>query len=154
MVVRRHEEFARAPPGESAGRLRIRWELGFRMGLERKVRFPGDAQPTWETIHKQLARVGEAPPLRMIDGMPAFPDEIPDPAWKELRIGFAAGMVTIRRGADGYSCIVWGNAEPALDMAWNKVVWACAAAGGGTVETPEGPRTAAEFARFAGLSPE
>ena len=28
----------------------------------------------------------------MIDGLPAFPDEVPEPGWKELRIGFASGM--------------------------------------------------------------
>ena len=28
--------------------------------------------------------------------MPAFPDELPDPGWKELRVGTPGGMVTMR----------------------------------------------------------
>jgi hypothetical protein len=123
------------------------------MGLDRTIRFPGGQPPSWEAIRAQLARVGESAPLRMIDGMPAFPDETPDPAWRELRIGTAAGMVTIRRGTDFLTCVIWGNADAALAAAWNKVIWACAAASQGTIDSPAGPVSPAEFAQSAGLAP-
>lgn len=123
------------------------------MGLDRAVRFPTPATPTWDAIRTQLVRVGEAAPLRMIDGLPAFPDELPPDDWRELRVGTAAGMVTVRRGTGVLTCVVWGNADPDLNAAWAKVVWACAAAGGGAVDTPDGPKPADEFARAAGLNP-
>lgn len=122
------------------------------MGTERRVRFAGES-PTWDAIKAQLLRVGEPAPLRMIDGMPAFPDETPDAGWNELRVGTAAGMVTVRRAPGGFACVVWGNADGPLKVAWDRVCWACAAAGGGAVETTSGAIPADEFAAAAGLSP-
>jgi hypothetical protein len=123
------------------------------MGLDRTVRFP-TAGPSWDAIRTQLARVTESPALRMIDGLPAFPDETPPDGWKELRVGTPAGMVTIRRtSGQQFTCVVWGNADPALNAAWAQVLWACAAAGGGVVETPSGPLPADEFASAEGISP-
>jgi hypothetical protein len=124
------------------------------MGLDRTIRFPTADTPEWEAIRANLLRVGESGQLRMIDGMPAFPDETPADEWKELRVGMAAGMVTIRRGSGFFSCVVWGNADPALNAAWARVIWACAAAGGGAIETSTGSLSAEEFARGAGLAPE
>lgn len=123
------------------------------MGMDRTIRFSSGEPPPWNTIRDQLRRVGEEATIRMIDGMPAFPDETPDPSWRELRIGTAAGMVTVRHRHDSLSCVVWGSADSALIAAWHKVIWACAAAGPGTVETPSGPLPAAEFAATVGLSP-
>ncbi|MFO0821616.1 MAG: hypothetical protein U0792_00485 [Gemmataceae bacterium] len=87
----------------------------------------------------------------MIDGLPAFPDETPAEDWKEVRVGTAAGMVTIRRAPRSLTCVIWGNADPALNAAWAKVIWACAAAGDGHIE-PE-LEAAEEFAKSTGLSP-
>jgi hypothetical protein len=123
------------------------------MGLERTIRFPADEAPGWERIRTQLCRVGETAALRMIDGMPAFPDEVPEALWKELRIGTSAGMVTIRRGRGMLSCVVWGNSDETLNVAWMKVIWACAAAGDGLIDTPGDSMTADQFAQTAGLSP-
>jgi hypothetical protein len=123
------------------------------MGLDCTIRFPAAETPSWDAIRTHLARVGDPALLRMIDGMPAFPDETPEPTWKELRVGTAAGMVTLRRGAGVLTCVVWGNADAGLHTALAKVVWACAAAGGGRVETPAGPLPPDEFAQSAGLSP-
>ena len=123
------------------------------MGLDRTIRYPNGQTPSWDAIRAALHRVGEDTSLRMIDGLPAFPGETPEGGWKELRIGTAAGMVTIRRGPDVLTCVVWGNAEGHLRAAWDKLCWACAAAGGGTIDTPSGPLPADEFARSAGLSP-
>ena len=43
------------------------------MGMDRTIRFSSEAVPGWPAIKAQLARVGETGELRMIDGMPAFP---------------------------------------------------------------------------------
>jgi len=123
------------------------------MGMDRTVRFPAGEPPAWEAIRDHLRRAGEDGALRMIDGLPAFPDETPEPGWRELRVGTAAGMVTVRRGPASLACVVWGNADDALRAAWDKVTWACAAAGAGVVETPSGPLSAAEFAASVGLPP-
>lgn len=122
------------------------------MGQDRTIRFP-TSPPTWEAIQGQLARIGEPAPLRMIDGLPAFPDETPEPGWRELRVGTTAGMVTIRRGTDSLTCVIWGTADPALTAAWHAVIWACAAAGGGLVDSPDGPLPSDEYARSVGLAP-
>lgn len=123
------------------------------MGLDCTIRFPAGALPAWDTIKEQLARVGEPAPLRMIDGMPAFPDESPEDGWRELRIGVAAGMVTVRRGPDSLTCVIWSNADPALLASRDRVVWACAAAGQGIIVTPGGEVLPDEFARQSGISP-
>ena len=123
------------------------------MGLDCTVRCPAGSVPAWDAIRGQLARLGEPAPLRMIDGLPAFPDESPEDGWRELRLGFPAGMVTLRSAADTLTCIIWSNADPALMGARDCVAWACAAAGQGLVATPAGEVTADEFARLSRLSP-
>jgi hypothetical protein len=123
------------------------------MGLDCTIRFPTGSVPAWDAVRGQLARVGESAPLRMIDGLPAFPDESPEAGWRELRIGCAAGMVTLRRGSDTITCVVWSNADAGLLAARDRVAWACAAAGEGTIDTPDGASSAAEFARTLGISP-
>jgi hypothetical protein len=124
------------------------------MGLDRTIRFSTAEVPSWEAICTQLRRVGEESQLRMIDGLPAFPDETPAPDWKELRLGSTSGMVTIRRGAGELTCMVWGNADPSLMSTLSKVCWACAAAGGGQIVTSSGLVSAEEFARSAGIQVE
>ena len=122
------------------------------MGMDRTILYPANSLPSWEAIREQLHRVGEAGTIRMIDGLPAFPDESPEPGWKEIRVGLSAGMVTLRAGSDRLVSVVWGNADAALRAAWDKLCWA-AAAPGGLIETPAGAVDAAEFARSVGLSP-
>ena len=121
------------------------------MGMDRAIRFPSVPTTTWGAIRARLLQVGEAGTLRMIDGQPAFPDETPDPSWNELRVGLSAGMVTIRRTPDALRCVVWGNADAELLVAWDKLTWACAA--GGVVETTSGALSADEFAAATGLQP-
>lgn len=122
------------------------------MGVELAVTFPG-AVPEFGAIRDQLARVCAVPPLRMIDGLPAFPDEVPEAGWRELRFGFPAGMVTLRRSADALACVVWGTADAALLAARDALAWACAEAGGGTVCTESGAVSAGAFARSRALQP-
>ena len=117
------------------------------MGLDTTIRFASSEIPSWDAIRTLLAQLGEVVQLRMIDGLPAFPDEVPEPSWKELRLGLSAGMVTIRRGVNVLTCVIWGTNDPALQVSWNKVILACAIAGLGLVETPEGPLSPQQFAK-------
>jgi hypothetical protein len=121
------------------------------MGMDRTIRFPSGAVPTWDVIRTRLQQVGETATLRMIDGLPAVPDETPEPAWNELRVGLSAGMVTIRRAADSVQCVVWGNADDALRAAWDKLTWASAV--DGVIETTSGALSPDEFAAATGLHP-
>ncbi len=123
------------------------------MGLDRTIRFPAGAVPGWSAITGRLAGLGEPAPLRMIDGLPAFPDEVPEDGWRELRVGCTAGMVTLRRGADSLTCVVWSNADPALLAARDRLAWACAAAGDGVVVSDASELPADTFARQCGISP-
>lgn len=82
------------------------------MGFERKVEVPGAIE--WIGLRDRLSAAGFPPVVRMIDGLPAFPDEIPEEGWKELRLGFAAGMVTLRREGSSIRCITWGTEDSSL----------------------------------------
>ena len=117
------------------------------MGVQRVVRHGPAAGVDWPRILERLGTFGESVSLRMIDGLPAFPDEVPDPAWRELRLSFPSGMVTLRRVPEGSACIVWGNADQALLCARDRLCWAYADATGGVVEADDGSAlSAAEFA--------
>lgn len=122
------------------------------MGLDRTIHFESET-PEWDAIHAELRRIGIESSLLMIDGLPAFPDETPEATWKELRVRFAAGMVTLRRGTKQLTCVVWGNAEGPLQRALDALIWACASACEGTIDTPAGPLSADEFGRSVGLLP-
>jgi hypothetical protein len=124
---------------------------GIAMGLDRTIRFPSTETPNWEAIQEQIVRAGITAVLRMIDGLPAFPDEVPEAGWKELRLGFSSGMVTIRRGEGVFTCAIWGNADEQLQFAWSQVIWACANAGSGTIDLPNGRLSPDEFAQACGF---
>jgi hypothetical protein len=114
------------------------------VGVERVVRFAA-AVPEWPAVVSKLIEVGETPAVRMIDGLPAFPDELPGPDWQEVRVGLAGGMVTLRRSASDVRVVTWGTSEPALVRSWDRFCWAVAAAGEGVLVLPEGPQSAAAF---------
>lgn len=100
------------------------------VGAERVIRFPASGGPSWPAIVEKLAALGEQPVLRMIDGLPAFPNEIPESTWRELRISLRGGMVTLRRDGDAIRCVVWGDADAALSASWDVCCRAIGEAGG------------------------
>lgn len=124
------------------------------MGIERVVRLPSDAVPEWPSVALRLAEVGERPALRMIDNLPAFPDEAPPPGWRELRIVLAGGMVTIRRDSSSVRCIIWGTSDPRLARSRDACCWALAVAAGGVIEVATGKMRAADEFRAEFLSPD
>jgi hypothetical protein len=87
-------------------------------------------EPEWHAIRDSLDKVGEQAVVRMIDGLPAFPDEIPEPGWQELRLGMNGGMVSLRRDGNAILCVVWGNADEALLKSWQACANAIAEAAG------------------------
>ncbi|MFO0936468.1 MAG: hypothetical protein U0798_08165 [Gemmataceae bacterium] len=95
------------------------------MGFERTVASPGGVKPSWERVSQSLRNEGESPVLRMIDGLPAFPDEQPAENWTELRVGLSGGMVTIRWKAGTVSCVSWGTQDAGLSASFERVVRAC-----------------------------
>ncbi len=103
------------------------------MGLQRTVTFPTDSRPSWESVSAAIRSLGEIPVVQMIDDLPAFPDEIPEPGWRELRISLTGGMVTVRAATSGWTCVIWGNADAALSRSWDICCWAVASAGGGAI---------------------
>ncbi|MCE9532001.1 MAG: hypothetical protein K8T89_12880 [Planctomycetes bacterium] len=105
--------------------------------MERHIAFSGDA-PSWETIQKHAAALGVPIALKMIDGLPAFPDELPDAGWRELRFSSAAGMMSLRLQPGQMSVVVWGNADESLRSDWETVAKACAQAAGGSVSPDAG----------------
>jgi hypothetical protein len=102
------------------------------MGMSISVRCPNGV-PAWPSVAQWLADHGQPAQMRMIDGQLAFPDEAPPADWHELRVALPAGMVTVRREADGVSVVTWGNADAALQEAWNRLAQALAEVGRGSI---------------------
>jgi hypothetical protein len=124
------------------------------MGMEQAVSFTGKTIPAYSVVRDFLGQRGFPLQMGMIDGQPAFPDELPDESWRELRLRTPYGMVTVRREAERLVFVTWGNADAAMLQAWNALVWAFAEVGGGQVETPEGPVEALTYHHRAELPAE
>ena len=120
------------------------------MGMDQAVTF-ADAIPSLNTVQELLAGRGYPVQIRMIDGELAFPDEAPPATWRELRVGTAQGMVTLRREPGRVLVVTWGNADAGMRQAWHVLTWAVAEAGGGRVVAGDGSLTAAEFQASAEL---
>jgi hypothetical protein len=102
------------------------------MGMERVVSFSGPP-PTWSETKSRLSGTRRTVEMRMIDNMPAYPDEEPPDDWKELRVTLGAGIVTVRREPGRVRVIVWGNADEALKADQEALARAFAEAGGGVL---------------------
>jgi hypothetical protein len=121
------------------------------MGMDQRVVFAADRLPAWSSLAEFLAARGYPVQLRMIDGALAFPDEQPPENWRELRVGTAQGMVTLRREPDGVTLVTWGNADANLRQAWHALTWAVAQVSGGSVRSAGTDQSAEEFARTVDL---
>ena len=97
------------------------------------VRHPVESTAGWVAISERLNAFGETPVVKMIDGLPAFPDEVPDDGWSELRVGLAGGMITIRRRPGEIVCVAWGTDDLRLQASLDAAAAACAAVTGGRV---------------------
>ena len=115
------------------------------------VTFAGES-PAWPPVARLLAERGWAVEMRMIDGELAFPDEEPGETWREIRVGAQGAMVSVRRRDREVAVVAWGNAEGAQRLLWQRLAWAFAQAGGGTVQTESGPLGAEGFLAQAGAT--
>lgn len=71
--------------------------------------------------------------LRMVDNLPAFPDEAVPEEFQEVRLAGPAGMISVRSGPPGLTLVVWGNAEDALRQDLSKLAARLAELSSGTV---------------------
>ncbi|MBI4571999.1 MAG: hypothetical protein HY713_01775 [candidate division NC10 bacterium] len=121
------------------------------MGLEYTVRFPGGKLLELARVMTLLAERGFPVQLRMVDGELTLPTEGPPERWTDVRLGTPAGMVTLARRGQELAVVTWGNADEAMQRAWNAVTWAVAKAGAGEIVRPEGPQSPDEFCTAVGL---
>jgi hypothetical protein len=85
------------------------------MGLEIIVSAAGGDEIA--PLLQRLADRGQAVSVIMVDGALHAPS-LPVPSgWREVRLKTAAGMVTLKRRADGIGVVVFGNADAALTAA-------------------------------------
>ena len=124
------------------------------MGMEQIVSFAGKPIPTFTAVRDFLSGRGFLPRMGMIDGQLAFPDELPEENWRELRLRTPAGMATVRREQERLIFVTWGNADAAMLQSWNALVWAFAEVGAGMVETLDGPVNAVLYRSRAELPSE
>jgi len=102
------------------------------VGLQRVVKL-SHGEPSFVAVAEKWAESGEPLTVRMIDGLPAFPDEMPPDGWKEVRVSVPSGMITLRREAGQWACVVWGSADNALLTARDQLCDTIASVGRGTV---------------------
>ena len=95
--------------------------------MERVVEFTGSA-PSWQAIQREATALGLPLSIRMIDGLPAFPDEVPEDGWKEVRVSTPSGMISLRQQTGKLAIIVWGNADENLRQEWEQLAAAVAKA--------------------------
>jgi hypothetical protein len=107
--------------------------------MERIVSFAGPA-PTWDSLQQAFTQAGLTASVRMIDGLPAFPDEMPADGWQEVRIGVSGGMMTLRLMPGRLAVVVWGNADDNQRRDWETVAQACARAANGSVSGADSPK--------------
>jgi hypothetical protein len=124
------------------------------MGMEQQVEFGAAGCPAWTSVAALLAKFNFPVQVRMIDVELAFPDETPPESWRELRIGTAAGMITVRRVTEGVALVTWGNADAGMRQAWNALTWAFARSGNGKVVTVQGKLSADEYRRRESMPAE
>jgi hypothetical protein len=124
------------------------------MGMEQTVTFAGKSIPSYTAVRDFLSQRGFPVQMGMIDGQLAFPDELPQENWRELRLRTPQGMVTVRREVERLVFVTWGNADNAMLQAWHALVWAFAEVGGGMIQTPEGILDARTYQMRASLPAE
>lgn len=115
------------------------------MGMEYTVHFFDAPLPALPRMLAVLTEHNLPVQVRMVDGELTLPDEGPPDGWRDVRLGTAAGMVTLARRGQELAVVTWGNADDALRRAWNAVAWATARAGEGKITGPGGQQSPEEF---------
>jgi len=92
--------------------------------MTKTVTFTGEA-PAWPAVRDRLTAAGFTPQMRLIDNMPAFPDEDPPADWKDIRLTLGGAMLTVRNEGATWHVVVWGNADAETLGHQDAVVKAC-----------------------------
>jgi hypothetical protein len=121
------------------------------MGMEYTIRFHGGTAPPLARVLAVLAEHNFPAQMRMVDGELTLPDEAPPERWKEVRLGTSSGMVSLVRRGGEIAVVTWGNADEAMQRAWNAVAWAVAKAGTGEIILPGGPKGPDDFRKSVAL---
>lgn len=74
--------------------------------------------------------------LRLIDGLPAFPDEAVPEEFREIRLALDGGMVTVVVEESGLKLVTWSAIDPPFRQAVDRLAAGLASAGSGTVQRP------------------
>lgn len=96
------------------------------MGIQ--VTIPGCEPGNVRVVAKDLGMA-----LRLVENMPAFPDEEIPEEFSEIRLGSDGGMISVRNQPGALVLVVWGNAEESLCQALVKMAGGLAARGAGIV---------------------
>ena len=96
---------------------------------------------SWE-VHLQvkpqlsevLASIGDGWKLRLVDGLPAFPDEAVPSEFHEVRLALSGEMVTVVSEPFGYRLVTWSFVSPEFQNAVNRLAERLVFTGGGTIE--------------------
>lgn len=121
------------------------------MGMEHVVRFSDENSLDIRRVMVLLAQHNFPVQVRMVDGELTLPDEAPPERWKEVRLGTSSGMVSLVRRGGEIAVVTWGNADEAMQRAWNAVAWAVAKAGTGEIILPGGPKGPDDFRKSVAL---
>lgn len=85
-------------------------------------------------LSEVLASIDDGWKLRLVDGLPALPDETVPPEFQELRLALSGEMVTVVSEPFGYRLVTWSTASPEFQMAVNRIMEQLVFTGGGTIE--------------------
>ena len=88
------------------------------MGLDVTV---ARAEVSLGALIDRLSAAGFPSTLMMLDGQLVAPGAPPPAAFRDARLRTPGGTVTVKRAAGGYAVVVFGNADPALLAARDRV---------------------------------
>jgi len=86
------------------------------------------------SVAKVLASVSDSWCLRLVDGLPAFPDEAVPEEFNEIRLGLGGNMVTIKAVASGLNLVTWSGISIEFHDAVTRLAKALASEVNGRVE--------------------
>ncbi|MGL4420199.1 MAG: hypothetical protein ACRCZF_06015 [Gemmataceae bacterium] len=105
------------------------------MGVQREIQAI-QVPLEWDRLAETLQALGFPMQVRMVDGLPAFPDEVPEPGWKELRVAIGGGMLTLRYATLTTMQVVgWSNLDQTMQKALDCLTATIAEQTRGTVQT-------------------
>ncbi len=122
------------------------------MGQTLQIESPDGSALEWPAFVVALAEYRLAPVVRMIDGLPAFPDEIPGEGWREVRVSAADGMITIHASPTGYRFTIWNDTASSFVNAWQTLVYVAAQQIGGSVVLGDARVSPEKFAQLHQLA--